>query len=206
MGRWRGTVGIVVLLGLAVAGCGEDGDDGSGAASRATTTTGSDGRAGDLDGFVVREGEAPGLRPSGPPITSDSLTALDFPDEEERRLEEAGFVALTSQPLQGTGDGAGISSVMVFATEDGASRELAYLLEKFPEDAPSGLTDFERVDVPDVPGAGGWSYRKPGGSSAADLHWQVGRCVLSLGSEPPLLDAQRAGAKAINARIAGRCP
>jgi hypothetical protein len=113
---------------------------------------------------------------------------------------------LVTQMLVGTSGAAGISSVDLFATEDGAALELEYLLSNKEADAPAGIEDFERFDVPGVPTAIGWTFDKPGGHTAADVHWTQGRCLLTLGVEPASIDQLRAGVSALYERTGGRCP
>jgi hypothetical protein len=218
MRLWWKAVGMLAVVALVVAGCGADGDDES--ASSTTrgdfTTTGSAQEspaptdAADMDRFVVRADEALGLSPSGEPLALLSLSALveEFgaPAAEERRLRDHGFQLLVTQMLVGSSDAAGISSVDLFASADGAASELEYLLSNKEEDAPAGIENFERFDVPGVPSATGWTFDKPGGHQAADVHWTQGRCLLTLGMEPASIDQLRAGVRALYERTGGRCP
>jgi hypothetical protein len=209
---------MVAVLALATAGCGTNGDDESpsGTTSGDSTTTTSTQEsvtptgAADMDRFLIRADELPGLSPSGEPLELLSLRALveEFgaPEAEERRLRDHGFQLLVTQMLVGGSDAAGISSVDLFASADGATRELAYLLSNKEEDAPAGIENFEQFDVPGVPTATGWTFEKPGGHQAADVHWTQGRCLLSLGMEPASIDQLRAGVKAIYKRTEGPCP
>ena len=87
-----------------------------------------------------------------------------------------------------------------------AARELNYIVSNKEKDAPSGVENFVRFDIPGVPTAVGWTFDKPGGSTAADVHWSQGRCVMSLGSEPPSIEQLRAGVKSLYERTKGRCP
>jgi hypothetical protein len=197
------TVGMVTVLALAMVGCGDD-------ESTTATTTAAAAAASKLDRFLVRANEAPGLSPEGEPKVLSSLKALvaefGVPEADQRRLQEHGFEATVTQMLVGPSDAAGISTVDVFASEAGAAQELEYLVSNKEKDAPEGVKNFERFDVPGAPTAVGWTFDKPGGSKAADLHWSQGRCVMTLGSEPPLLDQLRAGVKALYERTGGRCP
>jgi hypothetical protein len=189
---------------MATAACGESPTTRSGQESPAPTATE------DLDRFLVRAEEAPGFSPSGEPTTLSSLRALveefDAPKAEERRLRDHGFQSAMTQMLDGPSDSVGISAVDLFASEDGAARELEYLLRNKEKDSPEGVENFKRFDVPGVPTATGWTFDKPGGHKAADVHWSQGRCVLTLGSEPPFIDRLRAGVKTLYDRTEGRCP
>jgi hypothetical protein len=195
---------IVAATALALAAaCGESSPTKSAQESPAPTANE------DLDQFLIRAGEAPGLSPSGEPNTLSPLSAyvdeFDLPKTEERRLRDHGFQSFVAQMLTGPSDTAGVSNVSLFTTEDGATRELEYMKSNIGKD-PSGAKNFERFDVPGVPTATGWTYDKPSGHKAADVYWSQGRCVMVLGSEPASVDRLRAGVKAIYERTGGRCP
>jgi hypothetical protein len=211
---WK-SVGMVAAVALVMAGCGADGDDGSAGGTTSgdlTTTTSAlePMSAADMDRFLVGADEAPGLMPSGEPLALSSLRALveEFgaPEAEERRLRAHGFQLLVTQMLVGHSDAAGISGVDLFASADGATRELEYLLSNKEGDAPAGIENFEPFDVPGVPTATGWTFDKPGGHKAAEVHWTQGRCLLSLGMEPASIDQLRTGVRALYERTGGRCP
>ena len=197
------TVGILTVLALAVGGCGDD--ESAKAKAKPTPTA-----AADLEQFVVRAEEAPGLSPSGEPRTISSLAALvdafRLSEAEESRLRDHGFQSTVLLMLVGPAEAAGISTVDLFSSEDGATRELEYLVNNKEKDAPYGVENFEPFDVPGVPTATGWTFDKPAGHKAADVHWSQGRCVFTLGGEPPSIDQLRAGVKALYERTGGRCP
>jgi hypothetical protein len=192
-------LGMLAVVALVVTGCGAD----------PTTTASAPEPAADMDRFLVRADEAPGLSPAGEPLALPSLRALveEFgaPEAEERRLRAHGFQMLVTQMLDGPA-AAGLSAVDLFASEDGAARELQYLLSNKEEDAPAGLENFERFDVPGVPTATGWTFDKASGHQAADVHWTQGRCLLTLGMEPASIEQLRTGVRAIYERTGGRCP
>lgn len=163
----------------------------------------------DLERFLIRADELPGFSFSGEPRSLPTLSALvdefDAPKAEEQRLRDHGFQSFVAQMIEGPSDAAGVSNVSLFATKDGATRELEYLQSNIGKDS-HGAKNFERFDVPGVPTAAGWTYDKPGGSKAADVYWSQGRCVMVLGSEPPSVDRLRTGVKALYERTQGRCP
>lgn len=199
----------MVGLALAVAACGDDDEASTATTSERSTTTVPEEVAG-LDAFLVGDALA-GLSPRGEPSVLTPLEAYvgayGIPEAEEQRLRDQGFRASVTYPLDSaSGESAGISVIDLFATEEGAAAELAYLVEHKESDAPAEVTGFERFDVPGVPGAAGWTFDKPGGSRAADLHWVQGRCLMSLGSEPPVVADLQAAAKAIYDRSGGTCP
>ena len=166
--------------------------------------------AADMDRFLVRADEAPGLSPSGEPLALLSVSALveefGVPEAEQRRLRDHGFQLLVTQMIVGRSDAAGISTVDLFASADGAGREFEYLVSSKEEDAPAGIENFEQFDVPGVTTATGWTFDKPGGHKAADVHWTQGRCLLTLGMEPASIDLLRTGVRALYERTGGRCP
>ncbi len=195
---------VGVALAMTCAACG-DSDDKKSASEASTTSTLST----NVDELLLRADEAPGLSPSGEPLHLGSLKALvdEFHPSaaEQQRLRDHGFMSTTTVMLEGP-DGDGISTVDLFASADGATSELDYLVKNKAKDAPAGVENFVPFDVPGVPTAKGWTFDKPGESKAIDIHWSQGRCVLSLGSEPPMLEQLRAGVKAIYERTRGECP
>jgi hypothetical protein len=196
-------VAIVASLaaGLMVAGCGDDDDDGGEAVTTEATTA-----AGDLDRFLLRADEAPGFSPAGTPTRVSGAPA--FVEEihetkaEEQRLGDLGFEAFVAQELDGPSGAAGITNVELFSAEDGATRELEHLLSTIDDEFASA----ERFDVPGVPTATGFTAETPDGHKVANVRWSQGRCVMTLGSEPPFVDELREGVSSIYERTQGRCP
>ena len=170
----------------------------------------------ELERFLIRADEAPGFAPSGKPLAS-SLREIAAEDRKhgegsnEERLSDHGFEVSVGQALKGPSDAAGASSVQLFATEDGATRELEYLVSQIGK-LGTEVRVIERFDVPGVPTASGWTSEKAGGGAlddkvvVANVVWSQGRCVLGLGSEPAFADRLRDGVKAIHERTGGRCP
>jgi hypothetical protein len=161
----------------------------------------------DLERFLLRANEAPGFSPSGETDVVSGVRAfvadLGGTKADEQRLRDNGFEAFVFQRLEGSPDAAGLTNASLFSTEDGAARELQYLLSQAEKDFGGKI---ERFDVPGVPTASGFTADKPGGSKFADVNWSQGRCVMTLGSEPPFVDQLRAGVRAIYERTQGRCP
>lgn len=106
MRLWWKAVGIFAVLALLVAGCGDDDDDES--ASRTTSGDSTTARsaqesptptgAADLDRFLIRADEAPGLSPSGEPTALLSLRALVEESTHPRLRSDASEFTGSSQP------------------------------------------------------------------------------------------------------------
>ena len=67
---------------------------------------------------------------------------------------------------------------------------------------------FERFEVPDVPGATGWTGPDLHGNAIGQVYWTQGRCMLLIGLEVegPRVERLSAGVKAVFERTGGTCP
>ncbi len=213
--RFEAFVVAATALAIVASACGDSSTSPSDLSAASPATR-------ELERFLVRANEAPGFAPSGKPKAWLSLRAFVDGEEgtkaDEQRLRDHGFEVIVFQPLKGPSDAAGVANVRLFATEDGATRELEYLVSKIDKDVEHPL--IERFDVPGVPTATGWTVAKQAGGFAgpenrvavANVLWSQGRCVMYLGSEPKpgsepsFVDQLRAGVKAIYERTEGRCP
>jgi hypothetical protein len=101
-----------------------------------------------------------------------------------------------------------VSSVLLFFTRTGAQDWMAYetSLEAIRLQIPGA--EIERFDVPEVPGATGWTGPDIHGNAIGQVYWTQGRCMLLLGLEVegPRVARLAAGAKAIYERTGGDCP
>jgi hypothetical protein len=192
---WR--TGLAGLLGLLVVGCGGDPDP-------APTTAGS--TTTDVDRYLLEADEIPGLKPMSSPFTH-SEDPFELPDEGKDLLERVGYVSTTYQPAEGDRQ-AGVSSVLLFDTETGARDWMAYETsdEAIHHQLP-GAT-IRRFEVPDIPGASGWTGPDLHGNAIGNVYWTQGRCMMliSLEVEGPRVEPLSTGAKAIYERTGGTCP
>lgn len=158
-----------------------------------------------LDEFLLEAEEVPGLRPVSTP-----MTPLGAPFELDKagaeRLRQSGYISTTYQPAEG--NGAGVSSVLLFLTRTGAEDWMAYetSIEAIRLQIPNA--QVERFDVPGVPGATGWTGPDVHGNPIGQVYWTQGRCMLLIGLEVdgPRVTRLSAGARAIYERTGGVCP
>ena len=200
--RFEAFVVAAMVLAIVASACGKSSTSPSAQSAASPATR-------ELERFLIRANEAPGFAPSGKPETLSGVRAFVADEEgtkaDEERLRDHGFEVFVFRPLEGPSGAAGVTNVRLFATEDGATRELEYLLSKIDKDVAHPL--IERFDVPGVPTATGWTADKPENETVvANVNWSQGRCVMYLGSEPAFVDQLRAGVKAIYERTEGRCP
>jgi hypothetical protein len=209
-------LGAVVLATLAIglAGCGgDDGDE-----TRADEAANGNARSGarDLDRFLMREGEQPGFRrearPGVVPRSRGTITGvkafvkdMHLAPADARRLRSEGFISLTFRPTRGPRT-AGVTSVALFATAEGAEHHMAHELrtDVIRTFLPDGAK-IRRFDVPGIPGARGFTASKP---HVGNVFWVQGRCVLVLGNQGPgpFAGPLSTGAQAIYERTNGECP
>jgi hypothetical protein len=193
-----------LLLGSA---CGGDGDD-----ETAATTDSAPSAARDLDRFLMRDGEEPGFSPDGDPLTVVGVDAFAaharLLPAEVRQLRQNGFISFTQLRTLADPDAAGVSEVKLFATPEGARKEMAFELRASTIHAILPETKIRRFAVGDVPGASGWTGSDLHGNSIGTLHWVQGRCMLVLVSEGDIafVDVLSTGARAIYERTGGDCP
>lgn len=210
-------IGAIALatLAIGVAGCGDDDDD------KTTAPEGANGKARssvpNLDRFIMRKDEEPGFRPgarpdqtprSGGTITGVNAFVKDMglSPADARRLRSEGFISTTFQPIRGPRQSAGISNVTLFATAEGARRNLARetRTDTIRKHLPSGAR-IRLFSVAGVPGARGFTVSEP---PVGNVFWVQGRCVLVLGNQGPgpLPGPLSKGVRAIYERTNGDCP
>ena len=199
---------MLLLAGLLCAllvGCGGESEPEASTAAPTETAATEPHDPADLEKYLLKADEVPGLAPVGSPRT-DTGPPFDLPEEGTERLERSGYVSTTFQPAEG--DGAGVSSVMVFETEAGARDWMAYETgdEALDHQIPGGT--FEPFQVSDVPGAHGWTGPDLHGNAIGQVYWTQGRCMLLIGLEieGPRVERLSAGVKAIYERTGGTCP
>jgi hypothetical protein len=192
--RSRLTASLVVALLLIGSSCGDNGG------------------AQDIDQFLMRNGEEPGFRPDGDAITVVGVDAFAeharLLPVEVQHLRENGFISFTQQRTLAGSEAAGVNEVKLFATSEGARRELAYELRASTIHLILPETEIRRFTVRDVPGARGWTGSDLHGNRIGTVQWVQGRCMLVLVSEGDitLVDALSTGARAIYERTGGDCP
>jgi hypothetical protein len=163
--RVRANLGAVVLatLVIAIAACGNDGDDKPTASEAANATPRAD--AQDLGRYFMRRGEEPGFRPAAAPGAipreRDTITGVKalvnerhLPAADERRLRSEGFISLTLQPIRGPRS-AGVTNVSLYETAEGAKRSLAHDLRADVIRADGPVENLRFFVVPGIPGARG---------------------------------------------------
>jgi hypothetical protein len=156
--------------------------------------------------LLLRQGEEPGFKSAGEPVTN--LQPFPLPPAGAERLRKAGFISSTFGPLQGDG-AAGASSITLFESAAGAREWMEHettdagIKEQIPE--PGRI---RRFTVAGVPGSRGWTGLDLHGNKIGTVFWTDGRCefVLSNENNPPFVDPLTAGAKAWYARTKGMCP
>ena len=189
------------LLGLLIFGCGGDSDDATRKTDAATAVAPPD-----LDQYLLQVDEVPGLAPMSSPLT-DSGTPFDLSEGGAERLRRSGYISTTYQPAAGD-RGAGVSSVLLFETEAGARDWMAY--ETSGEAIRHQIPDakIKRFQVPDVPGASGWTGPDLHGNAIGHVYWTQGRCMILIGLEVegPRVERLSAGVKAIYELTGGTCP
>jgi hypothetical protein len=154
----------------------------------------------------MQDGEVPGLAPIGSPQT-DTGPPFALPEDGTERLRRSGYISSTFQPAEGDRSG-GVSSVLLFETEDGARDWMAYETsdEAIQHQIPGAK--IKRFRVAAVPGAHGWTGPDLHGNAIGHVFWTQGRCMLLLGLEVegPRVARLSAGAEAVYERTGGTCP
>ena len=159
-----------------------------------------------LEQYLLQADEVPDLAPVASPRT-DSGPPFDLPEDGAELLRRSGYISTTYQPAEGD-HGAGVSSVLLFETEAGARDWMAYETsdEAIQHQIPGAK--IKRFQVPDVPGANGWTGPDLHGNAIGHVYWTQGRCMLLIGLEVegPRVERLSAGATAIYERTGGTCP
>ena len=185
-----------------IVGCGGESD-------RATSTTDVAKTVAphNLTQYLLQADEVPGLKPRSSPQTDSGPPFDPLPEDGAERLERSGYVSTTYQPAQGERIG-GVASVLLFEAEAGARDWMAYETsdEALQHQIPG--VRFKRFDVPEVPGANGWTGPDLHGNAIGQVYWTQGRCMLTIAIEVegPRVEPLSAGAKAIYERTGGTCP
>jgi hypothetical protein len=212
---------MVLLIGsfLGIAACGDDnGDDGGTTAARDIETTATTAAESDeappakvnVERLLMQAGEEPGFEPIEDPRTDHGVQSLagGFAADEVERLRRAGFISITFQPLSGDYGSAGVTTVLLFKTAQGARDWLEY------ETSDEGIESMvpgakpKRFTVPGVPGARGWTGGDRHDNPIGHVFWVQGRCEMLLGNEGEgdFVKPLSIGAKAIYDRTKGVCP
>ena len=207
----RAAVGV--LIAVLVVGCGGE-PDGTASTTRtsdATAPTDPTGGAAsdappDLSRYLLQADEVPGLTPVSSPRTGTG-EPFDLPEDGADLLRDTGYLSTTYQPAEGD-RGAGVSSVLLFGSEAGAQDWMAYETsdEAIQHQIPG--TTIKRFQVPEVPGAHGWTGPDLHGNAIGQVYWTQGRCMLLIGleAEGPRVERLAAGVRAVYARTGGTCP
>jgi hypothetical protein len=165
----------------------------------------------DVDRFLMRNGEQPGLRPDGDALTVVGVNAIanhwGLAPAAAQQLRDRGFISFTTRRTLGR-DAAGVNEVLLFRTPEGARDQMAYDLRASTIHATLPETKIRRFTVPDVPDARGWTGSDLHGNRIGTVHWVQGRCMLLLVSEGdlPFVEVLSTGARAIYERTGGDCP
>ena len=138
---------------------------------------------------------------------TDSGEPFDLPKDGAERLRRSGYISTTYQPAKGDRSG-GVSSVLLFETEAGARDWMAYETSDDAIRHQIPGAKIKRFQVPDVPGANGWTGPDLHGNAIGHVYWTQGRCMMLIGLEVegPRVERLSAGAKAIYERTGGTCP
>lgn len=196
-------------MGLLVVGCTKEPGpttDTTDAAPTSTSDAATTAAQLDVDEYLLRVDEGPGLEPMSPPQI-DSGEPFPLPEGGAEMLERSGYISTTYQTGQGVSS-AGVSSVLLFESEAGARDWLAYetSADTLRHQIPDG--EFKPFKVPGVPGATGWTGPDLHGNAIGNVYWTQGRCmmVISLETAGPRVEPLSAGAEAIYERTGGTCP
>ena len=196
---------MVSLLGIAA--CGDDNGEEGG-----TTAAGSDEAQPakvNVERFLMQAGEEPGFEPIEEPRTDHGVLSLGgYSAEEVERLRRAGFISITFQPLSSDDGNAGVTTVLLFKTAEGARDWLEFETSDEGIDSMVPGAKPKRFTVPGVPGARGWTGRDKHDNPIGHGFWVQGRCEMVLGNEGEgdFVKPLSIGAKAIYDRTKGVCP
>jgi hypothetical protein len=212
---------VLLLLGsfLGLAACGGDnGNEGGTTAARDVETSATPGAESEeapeakanVEPFLLQAGEEPGFEPVEEPRTDHGVQSLvgGYAADEVERLRRAGFISITFQPLRGDRGNAGVTTILLFETAEGARDWLEYETSDAGIDSMVPGAKPKRFSVPGVPGARGWTGRDRHGNPIGHVFWVQGRCEMLLGNEGEgdFVEPLSIGAKAIYDRTKGLCP
>ena len=193
---------------MLIVGCGGEAERATSTPDAAPTTTDAATTVAppSLEGYLLQVDEVPGLEPMSSPQT-DSGEPFDLPADGAERLRRSGYISTTYQPAQG-GDSAGVSSVLLFETEAGAREWMDYETSDAAIQHQIPGAKIKRFQVPDVPGANGWTGPDLHGNAIGHVYWTQARCMLLIGLEVegPRVERLSAGATAVYERTGGTCP
>jgi hypothetical protein len=201
-------IALAGLLGVLLVGCEGEPERATSPPDAAPTTTDAAPTLTpvNVEQYLLKADEVPGLEQMAMPQT-DSEEPFDLPKDGAERLGRSGYISTTYQPAAGERIG-GVSSVLLFDTEAGARDWMAYETsgEAIRHQIPGAK--IERFQVPDVPGAHGWTGPDLHGNAIGQVYWTQGRCMLTIAIEVegPRVEPLSAGAKAIYGRTGGTCP
>ena len=191
------------LLALLVVGCGGGSDRATSTTDSATPVTPTT-----LDQYLLPSDEVPGLEPMSSPQT-DAGAPFDLTEDGADRLGRSGYISTTRQVAQGDRSG-GVSSVLLFETGAGARDWMSY--ETSREVIRSQFLPgarIKRFQVPEIPGAHGFTGPDLHGNAIGHAYSTQGRCMMLIGlevEEGPRAELLSAGAQAIYERTGGTCP
>ncbi|HZO60150.1 MAG TPA: hypothetical protein VFB51_10700 [Solirubrobacterales bacterium] len=204
---------MVSLIGITA--CGDDnGDEGGTSAAQDVETTATTAAAqpakADLERVLMQAGEEPGFEPVEEPRTDHGVQSLvgGYSADEVERLRRAGFISITFQPLSADDGNAGVTTVLLFKTAEGARAWLDYETSNEGIDSMVPGAKPKRFTVPGVPGARGWTGRDRHDNPIGHVFWVQGRCEMLLGNEGEgdFVKPLSIGAQAIYDRTKGVCP
>ena len=202
-------IAVAGLLGVLVVGCADESDSTTKPTDAVVTSTAEDPATVapvNVDRYLLGVDEGPGLHPLSPPQTV-SGEPFPLPEGGAAVLERSGYISMAYQTGQGDGI-AGVSSVLLFETEAGARDWMTFETsdEVLRHELPDGK--FTWFQVPDVPGATGWTGPDLHGNAIGNVYWTQGRCMMlvSIETDGPRVEPLSASAQAIFARTGGTCP
>jgi hypothetical protein len=160
-----------------------------------------------LEQYLMHDDEVPDLEPIESPQTDSGPPFDPLPKDGVEALRRSGYISTTYQPARGDRSG-GVSSVLLFETEAGAGEWMAYETSDDAIQAQIPGAKITRFQVPDVPGAHGWTGPDLHGNAIGQVYWTQGRCMLTIAIEVegPRVEPLSAGAKAVYERTGGTCP
>ena len=159
----------------------------------------------------MQAGEEPGFEPIEEPWTDHGVQSLfgGYSADDLERLRRAGFISMTFQPLSSDDGNAGVTTVLLFKTAEGARDWLEYETSDEGIDSMVPGAKPKRFTVPGVPGArGSTSQDAAHDNPIGHGFWVQGRCEMVLGNEGEgdFVKPLSIGAKAIYDRTKGVCP